>query len=131
MSAWKRPPSGPSVTRPAAIARPAGDLRLARPLRLGALDRVDRRAVQGEPRIPAQIRALARVRHRAKNQFAVLEDRLDPGDSRRPVGSQGGNGLVPVSVEQRPHALRELRLCPFDILPRRHTPMIAPVTDAR
>jgi hypothetical protein len=35
---------------------------------------------------------------------------------------------VPVSVEQRPHALRELRLCLFDILPRRHTLMIAPVT---
>jgi hypothetical protein len=33
-----------------------------------------------------------------------------------------------VSVEQRPHALRELRLCLFDILPRRHTLMIAPVT---
>jgi hypothetical protein len=32
---------------------------------------------------------------------------------------------VSVSVEQRPHALRELRLCPFDILPRRHVPMIA------
>jgi hypothetical protein len=36
--------------------RPAGDLRLARPLRRGALNRVDRGTVQGEPRIPAQIR---------------------------------------------------------------------------
>ena len=26
-----------------------------------------------------------------------------------------------VSVEQRPHTLGELRLCLFDILPRRHT----------
>ncbi len=108
--------------------RPAGDLRLARPLRLGALDRIDRGAVQGEPRIPAEIRALARVRHRAEDQLAVLEDRLDPGDPRRPVGSQGGKRLVPVSVEQRPHALRELRLGPFDVPPRRHAPMIAPMT---
>jgi len=107
--------------------QPAGDLRLARPLRLGALDRVHRGAVQGEPRIPAEIRALARVRHRAKNQFAVLEDRLNPGNSRRPVGSQGGKCLVPVSVEQCPDALRELWLCLFDILPRRHAPMIAPL----
>src|SRR5215217_754099 len=38
--------------------RPTGDLCLARPLRLGALDRVDRGAVQGEPWIPTQIRAL-------------------------------------------------------------------------
>jgi hypothetical protein len=28
---------------------------------------------------------------------------------------------VSVSVEQRLHALRKLRLCPFDIPPRRHT----------
>ncbi len=91
MSAWKRR-SGSD--------RPAGDLRLPRPLRLGALDRVDRGAVQGEPRVPAQVRALARVRHRANDQFAVLEDRLDPGDSRRSVGSQGGHCLVSVSVEQ-------------------------------
>jgi hypothetical protein len=40
------------------IDRPPGDLRLARPLRLRALDRVGRGAVQGEPRIPTQIRAL-------------------------------------------------------------------------
>jgi hypothetical protein len=78
-----------------------------------------------EPRIPAQIRALARVRHRAKDQFAVLEGRLDPGDPRRPVGSHGGKCLVPVRVEQRPHAPRELRLCPFDIPPCRHASMIA------
>ena len=105
---------------------PAGDLRLARPLCLGALDRVHGGAVQGEPRIAAEIRALARVRHRAKNQFAVLEDRLDPGNSRRPVGSHGGQCLVPVRVEQRPHALGELRLCLVDIPPRRHPPMMAP-----
>ena len=36
--------------------RPAGNLRLTRPLRLGTLDRVDRGAVQGEPGIPAEIR---------------------------------------------------------------------------
>ena len=121
MSAWKRSPSGPWVIGPAAIAL-AGHLRLARPLRLRALDRVDRGAVQGEPRIPAQIRALARVRHRTENQFAVLEDRVDLGDPRRPVGSQGGKCLVPVSIEQRPHAPRELRLCLLTVTPpRRHT----------
>jgi len=124
MSAWKRSPSGPSVI--GRRQRPAGDLRLARPLRLGALDRVDRGAVQGEPRIPAEIRALARVRHRAEHQLAILEGRLDPGDPRRSVSSQGGNRLVPVSVEQRPHSLRELRLRLFDVLPCRHPPMIAP-----
>ena len=41
--------------------RPPGDLRLTRPLRFRALDWVGRGAVQCEPRIPAQIRALARV----------------------------------------------------------------------
>src|SRR6476660_1957840 len=41
-----------------------GDLGLARPLRLGALDRVDGGAVQREARIAAQVRALAGVGHR-------------------------------------------------------------------
>jgi hypothetical protein len=103
-----------------------GDLRLARPLRLGALDRVDRCAVQGEPRIATEIGALARVLHRAKDHFAVLERRLDPGDPRRPVGSQGRDRLVSVSVEQRTHALRELRLRTLDVMPRCHAPIIAP-----
>jgi hypothetical protein len=35
---------------------------------------------------------------------------------------------MPVSVKQRPHALREHRLCLFDFPPRRHAPMIAPLT---
>jgi hypothetical protein len=108
--------------------RPAGDLRLARPLGLGTLDRVDCAAVHGEPRIATEIRALTRVRHRAEDQFTVLEGRLDPGNSRRPVGSQGSKCLVSASVEERPNALSELRLCLFEILPRRHTPMIAPET---
>ncbi len=34
-----------------------------------------------------------------------------------------------MSVEQRPHALRELRLCLFEVLPCRHTPMFALMTD--
>src|SRR6266581_9228621 len=105
--------------------RPPGDLRLTRPLRFRALDRVDRGAVQREPRIPAQVRALARVRHRAEGELAVLEGRLDPGDPRRPVGSQGGNRLVPAPVEEPPHALRELRFRALDVLPRRHTPNIS------
>ena len=51
--------------------RASGDLRLARPLRFGALDGVDRGAVQGEPRIATKIRTLTRVRHRAKDQLAI------------------------------------------------------------
>src|ERR1700744_5813495 len=39
---------------------PAGDLGLARPLRLGALERVDRGAVRGKARVPKKVRALAR-----------------------------------------------------------------------
>ena len=70
--------AGSSGERPG----PPGDLRLTRPLRFRAHDRVDRGAVQGEPRIPAQIRPLARVRHRAEGELAVLESRLDPGDPR-------------------------------------------------
>jgi DNA-binding MarR family transcriptional regulator len=105
--------------------RPAGDLRLAWPLRFVAIDWVDRGAVQGESWIPAEVRALARARHRSEDQFAVLEGRLDPGDPRCPTGSHGGDRLVPVGVEQRPHALRELRLCLLDIPPCRHAPMIA------
>ena len=118
MSARKRSPSWPSASGPAIGL--AGDLGLARPLRLGPLDRVDRGAVQRKPRIAAQVRALAGVGHRAEDQFAVLDDRLDPGDPRRPVGPYGGNRLVPVRVEQRPHALGELRLCLLEIPPRRH-----------
>src|SRR5712691_1258823 len=107
------------------IDRPPRDLRLTRPLRFRALDRVDRGAVQCEPRISTQIRTLARVRHRAEGELAVLEGHLDPGDPRRPVGSQGGNRLVSVSVEEPPHALRELRLRALDVLPRRHAPNIS------
>src|SRR5262245_40672221 len=95
-----------AVRRRSDGGRPAGDLRLARPVRLGALDRVDRGAVQGEPWIPTEIGALARVRHRAEDQVAVLEGRLDAGDPRRPVRSYGRDRLVPVSVEQPPHTLR-------------------------
>jgi hypothetical protein len=105
--------------------RPPGDLRVTRPLRFRALDRVDRGAVQREPRIPAQIRTLARVRHRAEGELAVLEGHFDPGDPRRPVGPQRGNRLVPVPVEQPPHPLRELWLRPLDLLPRRHAPNIS------
>src|SRR6202022_3913076 len=109
--------------------RPPGDLRLTRPLRFRALDWVDRGAVQCEPRIPAQIRALARVRHRAEGELAVLAGPLDPGDPRRPVGPHGGNRLVPVPVEEPPHALRELRFRALDVLPRRHAPNISPATE--
>src|ERR1700677_234274 len=97
------------------VGRPPGDLRLTRPLRFLALDWVDRRAVQREPRIPAQVRALARVRHRAEGELAVLEGYLDPGDPRRPVGSQGGHRLVSAGVEESPHAPRALRLRALDV----------------
>ena len=116
MSAWKRSLSCPSVIGNASD-RATGDLRLARPLRLGAVDGVDGGAVQGEPRIATEVRALARVRHRAEHELSVLEGRFDPGDPRRPVGAQGGNRLVPVSVEERAHALCELRLRLLDLLP--------------
>ena len=119
MSAEKWSPPESFGERPG-IDRPPGDLRLTRPLRFRALDRVDRGAVQCEPRIPAQIRALARVRHRAKGKLAVLEGHLDPGDPRRPVGSQGGDRLVPVPVEELPHASCELRFRALDVPPRRH-----------
>jgi hypothetical protein len=95
----------------------AGDLRFARPLRLGALDRVNRGAVQGEPWIATQIRALACSRHRAERQLSVLKCRLDPGDPGGSVGSQGGDRLVPVRIEQAAHVLRELRLRALDVLP--------------
>src|SRR5258708_13902721 len=66
-----------------------------------------------------------RVRHRAEGELAVLEGHLDPGDPRRPVGSQGGNRLVSVPVEEPPHALSELRFPALDVLPRRHAPNIS------
>jgi hypothetical protein len=74
MSAWKRSPSGPSVTGPGGVARPEI---FASPghLSLGALDRIDRGNVQGEPRISTEIRTLARVRHRAEDPFTGLEYR--------------------------------------------------------
>jgi hypothetical protein len=53
-----------------------------------------------------------------ENHLAVLEGRLSPEDQQRPAGAHGGDRLVPVRVEQR---LRESRLGPFDIPPRRHT----------
>ena len=116
MSAWKRSLSCPSVIG-TGRDRATGDLRLARPLRLGAVDGIDGPAVQGEPRVTMEVRALARVRHRAKHELSVLECRFDPGDPRRAVGAQGGNRLVPVSVEERAHALCELRLGLLDVLP--------------
>jgi hypothetical protein len=92
MSAWKRSPSGPSIG-------PAGDLRLPRPMRLGTLDRVNRGTVQGELRIPPRSAPCARPVSR-RNQLAVLEHRLDPGDPQRP-GPHRGDRLVPMRVEQR------------------------------
>ncbi len=66
----------------------------------------------------------------AKHQFTAFKDRLDPGDPLRPVGAQGGDCLVPVSDEQRPHGLRELRRRPFEVPPWRHTPNGCTDTDS-
>jgi len=57
--------------------RSPGDLRLARPLSLLALPRVRHRTVQGESRIPPQIRPLARTRHRPEPKLAISELALD------------------------------------------------------
>ena len=128
MSAWKRSPSAPSVIGPAAIARPeilASPGHCASEPSTGSTVALCK-ANRGSRRRSAPLRAFGI----AKNQLAILEDRLDPGDPRRPVGSRGGNCLVSVSVEQPPYALSELRLCLFDVLPCRHTPMFAPMTDS-
>jgi hypothetical protein len=57
------PVAGRSVGERADVVRTSGDLRLAGPPGLGTVDRVDRGAVEGEPRVPAEIRALASARH--------------------------------------------------------------------
>src|SRR5665213_179399 len=80
--------------------RAAGDLRLARPLRFSAFDRVDRGAMKSESRVPAQIGTLASVGHRTEDQFTALKPGLDPRDPRRTIGSQGGDRLVSMGVEQ-------------------------------
>jgi hypothetical protein len=77
MTIRKQSPTAASVTGPAAIA----DLRLPGPVRLGALDAVDRAGVQCEPRVWAQIRALARVRCGAETparRLRTLPLRGDP-----------------------------------------------------
>ena len=53
--------------------RPAGDLRLARPLSFSPLDGVYRRAMKSESRVATQICTLASLRHRPEDQLAVLE----------------------------------------------------------
>jgi hypothetical protein len=101
--------------------RPAGDLRLPRATapRNPRPDRPWRSA--GRTADPgADTRPCARS---AWSRKPARRPRRPPR-SRRSVGAQGGDGLVPVRVEKRLHALRELRLGPFDIPPLRHTPMI-------
>src|SRR5215469_14763019 len=107
--------------------RPSGDLRLARPLGLLALLRVKRRTMQGEPRIPLQIRTLARPRHRPEPELTVSELALDARDPRRAVGPQRRDRLMPARVEQAPHPRRELGLRLLHVLPRRHGHSMRPV----
>ena len=81
MSARNRSPCGPAGSGPAATARPA-DVRVAWPRPLVTLNRIVRGAVQGEPRISAQVGPLARPGHRPEPQLTVGELRLDPADAR-------------------------------------------------
>ena len=90
--------------------RPPGDLRLTWPPGLLALLRVRPRTMQGEPRIPSQIRTLARARHRPEPELTVGELALDARDPRRAVGPQRRDRLVPARVEEPPYPRRELGL---------------------
>src|ERR1700733_98208 len=107
-----------TVRELAGVDRPARDLRVARPGPLVTVARIVRGAVQGEPRIPAQVGPLARAHHRPEPQLTAGELRLDPADARRPVGPQGRDRLVPACLEQGPNAPGELRLGPFEVPPR-------------
>ena len=130
-SARNSSPSAPSVppTGPAGTATPA-TLASPCPLGLVALRRGHRGAVQGEPGIAVQIGALARLRHRAEGELAFGELHLDPGDARAAIGPQGGDRLVLLRVEQRPHPRGERGLGGFDLAPAGHVRTVARATDS-
>src|SRR5207248_11223323 len=96
------------------------DLRLARPLALLTLHRVEGRSVQREARIAHEVRALARAGHRPEAEISVGELALDPRYARRPVGAQRRDRLVAAGVEQRAHPRCELRLSLLERTPSRH-----------
>src|SRR5258708_11235446 len=105
--------------------RPGGDgasgaLRLARPVVLLALLRVEGWAVQGEAGIPREVRPLARAGHRTEAEITVRELALDARNAWRAVGAQRCDCLMATGVEQPPHSLREFWLRLLDRLPRRH-----------
>src|SRR5215831_3035817 len=122
----KQVSAGPFVDR-SGENRPPGDLSLARPLGLLTLLRVKRRAMQGEPRIPPQVRTLARPRHRPEPELTVSELALDARDPRRAVGPQRRDRLVPACVEEPPHPRRELGLRLLHVLPRCHSRSMRPI----
>src|SRR5215469_2820445 len=105
----------------------AGDLRLALPLGLPTLSWVRRRTMNGEPRIPAQIRTLACPRHRPELQLSISELTLDARDPWRAVGPQRRDRLVPARVEEPSHPGSKLRLRQLHVLPRHHDQKYAPI----
>lgn len=86
------------------------DLCLARPVSFLAIDRVESRPVQGEPRITSEVCALSSAWHRAEAELTVIAERaLDAGDPWRTVGSHRCDRLVPASFHQLSHPGRERR----------------------
>src|SRR5690348_10761805 len=83
--------------------------------------------MQGEPRIPPQIRTLARPRDRPAPELTVGELALDARDPWRAVGPQRRDRLVPARIEEPPHPRRELGLGLFHVLPRCHGLSMRPI----
>src|ERR1039457_7105089 len=100
--------------------RSSGDLRLARPVVLLALLRVEGWAVQGEAGIPLEVRPLACAGHGTEAEIAVFELALDARDAWGAVGAQRRDRLVATGVEQPPHPPGELWFRLLDGLPRWH-----------
>ena len=78
----------------------SGDLRLTRPLVLLAVLGVKGGSMEGEARIPTQIDSLVGAGHRTEAKLSVGELALDARDAWRPVGAQGGDGLVTTGIEE-------------------------------
>src|SRR4029453_16995954 len=104
----------------AAGERSSSDLRLAGPVALLPLPRVEGRTVQGKTWIPLEIRSFACAAHRTEAEIAVRELALDARDTWRTVGAQRCDRLVATGVEQPPHPPRELWFRLLARLPRRH-----------
>ena len=100
--------------------RSASNFHLSWPHPLVTLNRIHRRAMECEARIPAKVRELPRALHRSECQTIIVERAFDSRDSRRAIGPNGGDRLVSMSVEQRPHDTSHLRFDTFEFSPRRH-----------